>query len=126
VSLREGWGSLVGYGLAAQAGDSMIDEAVVELSRRCSARELSQFKAAGEDRETSQNKEAVAREKSGGCCEEMEVRYRGDGGGRQQAAASNGCWLRDVSRKKKRRGKKRSRPAGRKNGPHVELDWATH
>jgi hypothetical protein len=50
----------VGYGLAAQAGDSMIDEAVVELSRRCSARELSQFKAAGEDRETSQNKEAVA------------------------------------------------------------------
>jgi hypothetical protein len=31
--------------------------------------------------ETGQNKEAVAREKSGGCCGEMEVRYGGDGGG---------------------------------------------
>jgi hypothetical protein len=32
----------------------------------------------------------------------MAVWYGGDGGGRQQAAASNDCWLRDVSRKKRR------------------------
>jgi hypothetical protein len=70
VSLQEGWGSLVGSGLAAQAGDSTVDEAAVELLRRCSARELSRFKTAGEDRETGQNREVVAieglsREKSG-------------------------------------------------------------
>jgi hypothetical protein len=50
VSLREGRGSLVGSGLAAQAGDSTVDEAVIELSHQCSARELSQFKAAARGR----------------------------------------------------------------------------
>jgi hypothetical protein len=63
VSLREGRGSLVGSRLAAQADDSTVDEAAVELSRWCSARELSRFKAAGEDGETGQNRETVTREK---------------------------------------------------------------
>jgi hypothetical protein len=83
----------VGSGLAAQGGDNTIDEAAVKLSRRCSARELSRFKAAGEDGETGQNREAVAREKSGGCCGEMEVRYGGDGGGWQQQAMAAGCMM---------------------------------
>jgi hypothetical protein len=82
-----------------------------------SSRTLS-VQGCGEDGETDQNREAVAREKSGGCYE-MAVWYGGGGGGRQQAATSNDCWLRDVSRKKKRRGKnkkRRSRPAGPKMG----------
>jgi hypothetical protein len=73
----------VGSRLASQAGDSTVDEAAIELSRRCLAQGLSRFKAVGEDGETGQNREAVAREKSGGCCGEMEVWYGGDGGGRQ-------------------------------------------
>jgi hypothetical protein len=60
VSLQEGRGSLVGSGLAAQASDSTVNEAAVEFLCRCSARELSRFKTAGEDRETGQNREAVA------------------------------------------------------------------
>jgi hypothetical protein len=56
-------GSLVGSGLAAQAGGSTVNEAAVELLHRCLARELSRFKAAGEDRETGQNREAVATER---------------------------------------------------------------
>jgi hypothetical protein len=60
----------VGSGLAAQAGDSTVDEAAIKLLCQCSARELSRFKTAGEDGETGQNRKAVAteglgREKSG-------------------------------------------------------------
>jgi hypothetical protein len=40
----------------------MVDEAAIELLRRCSAWELSRFKTAGEDRETGQNRKAVATE----------------------------------------------------------------
>jgi hypothetical protein len=53
---------LVGSGLVAQAGDCTIDEVAVKLLRRCSAREFSWFKTADEDRETSQNRKAVATE----------------------------------------------------------------
>jgi hypothetical protein len=123
---RGGQGSLVRSGLAAQAGDSTVDEVAIKLSRWCSARKLSRFKAASEDRETGQNREVVAREKSGGCCGEMEVQHGGGGGGWQQAAVV--CWLRDVFRKKKRRGKTKREEVGRlgqKNGPRVELDWAS-
>jgi hypothetical protein len=59
VSLQEGRGSLVGSGLAAQDGDITVDKVAIELFRRCSARELSWFKTADEDRETSQNRKAV-------------------------------------------------------------------
>jgi hypothetical protein len=62
VSLQEGRGSLVGSGLAAQDGDITVDKVAIELFRRCSARELSWFKTVDEDRETSQNRKAVATE----------------------------------------------------------------
>jgi hypothetical protein len=93
VSLWEGQGSLVGSGLAAQAGDSTIDEKAIELSCQCSARELFWFKAAGEDGEPARTERRWREKNLEGAAERWRcgMVVKVVVGSKQQQAMAAGC-----------------------------------